>query len=124
MIVSITVRLFLNRFPKEKHNFRIWTHTVITKSAVLSVFKYWCYLTMRRDETLWLPTGVNLTLNDLTSPGSRRRLYTKGLVEPSTNPVLPFIRDVCQTNRGSFRDKQLSHAASITNKRTAVKNNN
>lgn len=72
---------------------------------------------MRREETLWLLTGVNLTLNDLTSPGSRRRLYTKGLVDPSTNPVLLFIRDVCQTHTGPVRDKQLPRAASATDKR-------
>lgn len=72
---------------------------------------------MRRVETLWLLMGVNLTLNALTSPGSRRRLYTKGLVDPSTNPVLLFIRDVCQTNRGPVTDKLLPHAASATDKK-------
>lgn len=75
---------------------------------------------MSREETLWLLMGVNLTLNDLTSPGCKRRLYTKGLVDPSTNPVLLFIRDVCQENREPVRDKQLPHAASATNKRTAM----
>lgn len=80
------------------------------------------YLIIRMEETLWLLTGVNFTLNDLTSPGSRRRLYTKGLVDPSTNPVLLFIRDVCQTNRGPVRDKQLPHAASVTDKTTVICN--
>lgn len=68
---------------------------------------------MRREETLWLLTGVNLTLNDLTSPGRRSRLNTKGLVDPSTNPVLLFIRDVCQTNKGSVRHKRLPHVISM-----------
>lgn len=52
------------------------------------------YLTIRREETLWLVTGVNLTLKDLTSPGCRRRLYTKGLVEPSMKPVVLLFMDV------------------------------
>lgn len=52
------------------------------------------YLTMRREETLRLLTGVNLTLNDLISPGWRRRLYTNGLVDPSMNPVLLLVRNV------------------------------
>lgn len=77
---------------------------------------------MRREETLWLLTGVNLTLKDLTSPGSRRRLYTKGLVDPSTNPALLFIRELYQTERGPVRNKQLPHAASVTEKRTVICN--
>jgi len=32
------------------------------------------YLTMSREETLWLLLGVNLTLKDLLSPGWRSRL--------------------------------------------------
>lgn len=54
---------------------------------------------MRTEETLWLLTGVNLMLNDFTSPGSRRRLYTKGLVDPSTKPEVLLIRDVCQQRK-------------------------
>lgn len=80
----------------------------------------WHYLTMRREETLWLLMGVNLTLNDLTSPGSRRRLYTKGLVDPSINPVLLFITDVWQTNKKPVRDKQLPHVSSAMDKRTVI----
>lgn len=53
---------------------------------------------MRMEETLWLLTGVNLTLNDLTSPGCSRRLYTKGFVDPSTNPVLLLVKDVYHTH--------------------------
>lgn len=49
---------------------------------------------MSSDETLWLLTGVNLTLNDLTSPGCSSRLYTNGRVDPSTNPELLLVRDV------------------------------
>lgn len=106
-IVSITVRLFLHRFPVEDTMLDEDINTVKCSWMI-----NWHYLTMRREETLWLLTGVNLTLNDFTSPGSRRRLYTKGLVKPSTNPVLVFIRDVCQTNREPVRVKQLPHAAS------------
>lgn len=80
----------------------------------------WYYLTMRREETLWFPMGVNLMLKDLTSPGSRRRLYTKGLVEPSTKPVLLLISDVCHTNGETVRDKQLPHAVRSTDKRTVI----
>ena len=54
---------------------------------------------MRREETLWLLVGVNLTLKALTSPGSSRRLYTKGLVDPSTKPELLFMTDDCPTRR-------------------------
>ena len=35
------------------------------------------YLTMSREETLWLLLGVNLTLKDLLSPGWRSMLWTK-----------------------------------------------
>lgn len=49
---------------------------------------------MRREETLRLLMGLNLTLNDLISPGWRRRLYTNGLLDPSMNPVLLLVRDV------------------------------
>lgn len=56
--------------------------------------------------------GVNFTLNDFTSPGCRRRLYTYGLVEPSMNPVLVFIKEVCQTNGGTVTDKPNPCAAS------------
>lgn len=104
MIVSITVRLFLNRL---EHNFRRGEKTFTEWTVVFDTSTH--YLTMRREETLWLLTGVNLTLNDLTSPGSRRRLYTKGLVDPSTNPVLLFIRDVWQTNKEPVRAKRLHH---------------
>lgn len=86
----------------------------------LDAKRNWFYLTMRREETLWLLMGVNLTLNDLTSRGRRRRLYTKGLVDPSTNPVLLFIRGVYQTNRGLVRHKLLPHAASTFDKRTVT----
>ena len=40
-IVSITVRLFLNRFPNEKHSFRIWTYTVITERCCSGVTWLW-----------------------------------------------------------------------------------
>lgn len=65
------------------------------------------HLRMRSEETLWLLTGVNLTLSDLTSPGSRRRLYTYGLVEPSTNPELLFSRNDCETNQQPVRGEEL-----------------
>lgn len=76
---------------------------------------------MRREETLWLLTGVNLTLNDLTSPGCSRRLYTKGFVDPSTNPALLLVKDVYQTHtEGPVRNKRLLHAASVTERRSAM----
>lgn len=49
---------------------------------------------MSSDETLWLLMGVNLTLNDFTSPGCSSRLYTNGRVGPSMNPELLLVRDV------------------------------
>lgn len=74
---------------------------------------------MRREETLWLPTGVNLTLNDLTSPGCSRRLYTKGFVDPSMNPALLLVKDVYQTHTEvTVRDKRLLHA--VTERRSVM----
>lgn len=70
-----------------------------TYSCSPDSIKHWGHLTMSREETLWLLTGVNLTLSDLTSPGCRSRLYTYGLVEPSTNPELNFIGNVCETKQ-------------------------
>ena len=78
-----------------------YKYTQLLQPCLVPLKKSCHHLTMRREETLWLLMGVNLTLKDLTSPGSRRRLYTKGRVDPSTKPVLLFIRDVCQTNKQS-----------------------
>ena len=105
------------QIPRKAHNVRRGSN-IYLRDCLVSYSKKrkekGHYLTMRRDETLWLLMGVNLTLKDLTSPGSRRRLYTKGLVEPSTNPELVFNRDVCQTNSGSVRANHLQRAASAT----------
>lgn len=49
---------------------------------------------MSSEETLWLLTGVNLTLNDRTSPGCSSRLYTYGRVDPSTKPKLLLVKEV------------------------------
>lgn len=80
--------------------------------VLVSNIKMWYYLTMRREETLWFPMGVNLMLKDLTSPGSRRRLYTKGLVEPSTKPVLLLISDVCHTHTQRLLETNSFHMLS------------
>lgn len=74
----------------EKHGFR--KGTPLFSKGQFGLFLR--YLTMRREETLRLLMGVNLTLNDLISPGWSRRLYTNGLVDPSMNPVLLLVNDV------------------------------